>query len=73
MVGECGIFSISLLADYWINHTFAGPLDYSIQAVTNYLLLGPPRDATNLSHLHCEEVGDQELPDLSSSSLCQLQ
>ena len=29
-----GSFSISLLADNWINHALTGLLDYNIQAVT---------------------------------------
>ena len=34
MAGEYRSFSISLLADNWINHTFTGLLDYNIQDVT---------------------------------------
>ena len=47
-------FSIFLLADNQIYHTFTGLPDYNIQAVTHQLLLHPPRDATNLSQLHYE-------------------
>ena len=48
-------FSLSFSADNWIYHTFTGLLDYNIQAVTYWLLLCPPMDATNLSQLYYEK------------------
>ena len=65
MAGECESFSVSPLADNWINCTFTGLPVYNMQAVTYQLLSCPPKGATNL-------LGNQELPDLSSSSLCLL-